>query len=167
VIDAQQGLGFFYWVQQDWEKAASALQRAIQSGASDPMVHLHYAQALVRSLRGDSAEDIADSVRDPALASLTKALQAAPGHAEAARLYGFLCLFDPERTEDGVAVVEKALERHRGHTTLSFILAQLYSKKGDFPAARSIFQSLLKRKLEASLVASIRRRLEYVESRLR
>lgn len=167
LTEAYEGLGFLHWVEGDWQKATPALQQAVQMGSVNPMVHYHYARVLLRDFLGDTVEDLPEAVRESATKSLAKTLEVAPDHADAARLYGFLCLFDRARLEEGITVVERALKSHRGHAVLLFILGQLYSKRGDFPAARSIFKNLLERQLDPSLIAAVRRQLDYVETRIR
>ena len=99
------------------------------------------------------------------MASLEETLSVAPDHAEAAQLYGFVCLFEPEAYDRGISAVETALESHRGATGLLFILGQLYTKTGVYQSAKTIFEALLKRDLDASQVAVIRWNLDLIRAR--
>ena len=130
----------------------------------NPMVHYHYAQTLIDGYR--EGHEIPKEVRSRAAASLEKTLASAPSHVDAARLFGFLCLFDDAMLERGTTVVNKTLESHRGNSWLLLILGQLYSHQGKYAEARTIFENLLGRKLDAELVAQVRRHLDYVLSRL-
>jgi tetratricopeptide (TPR) repeat protein len=167
LAEGHAGLGFLAWVSGEPKRAGQHFQQAIQKGSVDPMVHYHHARVLLRDYLEGTQETIPDPVRDEALKSLARTLEASPEHADAARLYGFLCLFDRARLQQGVSVVESSLKAHPGHTTLLFILGQLYERGGAEAAARTIFQKLLERKLEPSLLSDVRRRLEAIESRVR
>lgn len=161
---AYESLGFLAANEGNSEQVRSFLERAVTKGSDDPMVHFHYAQSLLASYSG-TVRDIPDDVRTKAKASLRKTLDASPSHVDAARLYGFLCLFGENELEEGVAVVTKALEAHHGHAQLRFILGQLYAREGNYGPARSIFENLLARKISPELVAQVRLQLDWVVSK--
>jgi tetratricopeptide (TPR) repeat protein len=156
-----EGLGFLSAIEGSADKARSFLERAVQNGSDDPVVHFHYAQSLLAPY-GGTVHEIPEEVRSAAKASLRKTLDVSPTHVDAARLYGFLCLFGAGELEEGTAVVSKALEAHRGQPRLLFILGQLYARQGSYSPARTIFESLLARKISPELVAQVRLQLDWV-----
>ncbi len=100
--------------------------------------------------------------REQALALLATVVESSPDHTDAARLFGYLCLFAEARLEEGLDVVETALGKRRGNSNLLLILAQLFAKKGRVADAISIYEALLKRQLEPNTVAFIRRQLDFL-----
>ncbi len=160
VPDAFEGLGFLYSVEKDSKSALSFLEKAVAKGATNPLVHYHYARILIDQYRGASSA-IPESVRASALSALQKTLEADPSNADAARLFGFLRLFDG-RAQEGVDVVKKALETNPGNAYLLFILGQLYARQENYSAARAVYEHLLARKLDPEMVADVRRQLDWV-----
>jgi tetratricopeptide (TPR) repeat protein len=161
---AYEGLGFLSSFEGNGDEARAFLEKAVAKGSDDPMVHMHYAQALLAPYTG-SVKEIPDPIRTAAKSSLRRTLDASPTHVDAARLYGFLCLFAADDLQDGVDVVGKALEAHYGQTQLLFILGQLYARGGNYAAARTIFENLLARKISPELVAQVRMQLDWVVSK--
>jgi tetratricopeptide (TPR) repeat protein len=158
---AYEGLGVLSLVEGNQEQALSFLERAVARGSSSPVVHYQYANALLDQNRG---KEIPEAVRATASTSLSRTLEADPSHPDAARLFGFLRLFDGS-TQDGVAVVKKALETHPDNPYLWFVLGQLYAKQENYSASRAIYEDLLERKLDAAFVADVRRQLDWVVAR--
>lgn len=157
--DAYEGLGFLYAVERNSENARSFLERAVAKGAGSPMVHYHYARLLLDQDGGGG--QIPEPVRARALTSLARTLEADPSHADAARLFGFLRLFDGS-AQEGVDVVKKSLEANPENPYLLFILGQLYGRQENYSAARAVYEHLLSRKLDPELVADVRRQLDWV-----
>ncbi len=163
LAEAYEGLGYLAFAKNDREQARGFFERAVNNGASGPTLHFLYAQTLVHTRAADGS--IPQPGRQLAMASLEETLSVAPDHAEAAQLYGFVCLFEPEAYDRGISAVETALESHRGATGLLFILGQLYTKTGVYQSAKTIFEALLKRDLDASQVAVIRWNLDLIRAR--
>jgi tetratricopeptide (TPR) repeat protein len=161
---AYEGLGFLSAIQGQSDEERSFLERAVTRSSVDPMVHFHYAQSLLAPY-GGTVQEIPEEVRSTAKASLRRTLEVSPAHVDAARLYGFLCLFGDGELQEGVDVVGKALEAHRGNTYLLFILGQLYARQGNYGPAHTIFENLLKRKIGPELVAQVRHQLDWVVSK--
>jgi tetratricopeptide (TPR) repeat protein len=160
--DAFEALGFLDSIEGNRERSRSYLEQAVAKGSTNPMAHFSYTQSLLSDYTGTVME-IPTTIRESALDSLRKTLAAEPFHSDAARLYGFLSLFGTtEDFADGRAVVGKALERHRGHAQLLFVLGQLYAKQENYTAAKVIYENLLARELSPDLVAMIRHQLDYV-----
>ncbi len=160
--DAYEGLGFLSVMENSPEDALTFLERAVSKGSGNPIVHYHYARILLDRNRGS---EIPEPVRERALASLAKTLESDPSHAEAARLFGYLRLFDGS-AQEGVDVVKKALESNPGNPYLLFILGQLYGRQENYSAARAVYENLLSRKLEPQFVADVRRQLDWVVAKM-
>jgi uncharacterized protein HemY len=126
------------------------------------VVHHHYARILLDQYRGS---EIPEPVRATALSSLQKTLAADASHAEAARLFGFLRLFDGS-AQEGVDVVRKALDANPDNPYLLFILGQLYARQENYSAARAVFEHLIARKLDPGMVADVRRQLDWVIAKM-
>jgi cytochrome c-type biogenesis protein CcmH/NrfG len=152
-------MGFLSVVENDSTSAASFLEKALSRGATNPMAHFYYARALLETHPNGS--EIPEPVRASALSALQKTLQADPTHAESARLFGFLRLFDGD-PQEGVDVVKKALDANGGNPYLLFVLGQLYGRQENYSAARAIYENLLSRKLSPELNADVRRQLDWV-----
>ena len=162
--DAYEGLGFLSATEKDSASALSFLEKAVSKGATNPQVHYHYARILLDQYRGGDSE-IPEPVRASALSALHKTLDADPSNADAARLFGFLRLFDGP-AQEGVDVVKKALETSPGSVSLLFILGQLYARQENFSAARAVYEHLLSRKLDSEMVADVRRQLDWVIAKM-
>ncbi len=160
--DAYEGLGFLSVMENDPEDALTFLERAVAKGATNPMAHYQYARILLDQNRGG---EIPEPVRARALASLEKTLEADSSHADAARLFGFLRLFDGS-AQEGIDVVKKALEANPANPYLLFILGQLYGRQENYSAARAVYENLLSRKLDAPFVADVRRQLDWVVAKM-
>ncbi|HJS75056.1 MAG TPA: hypothetical protein VJ921_12270, partial [Vicinamibacteria bacterium] len=152
-------LGLLSLVEGKSEDGLSFLERAVDKGSSNPVVHYHYARALLDA--NPKAGEIPEPVRAKASASLLKTLEADPSHAEAARLFGFLRLFDGS-AQEGVDVVKKALEGSPENFYLWFVLGQLYGRQENYSASRAIYEDLMTRKLDPGFVAEVRRQLDWV-----
>ena len=162
--DAYEGLGFLAEIDGDSKSALSFLEKAVSKGATSPMVHYHYARILLDEYRG-TVSDIPEPIRSSAGAALQKALEADPSNADAARLFGFLRLFDG-RAQEGVDVVKKALETNQGNAYLLFILGQLYARQENYSAARAVYEHLIARKLDSEMIANVRRQLDWVIAKM-
>lgn len=162
--DAYEGLGFLAGIQGDSKSALAFLEKAVSKGTESPMVHYHYARNLLDQYRGPASE-IPEPVRVSALSSLQKTLEADASHADAARLFGFLRLFDGS-AQEGVDVVRKALDANPENPYLLFILGQLYARQENYSAARAVFEHLVSRKLDSGMNADVRRQLDWVVSKM-
>jgi len=165
VPDAYEGLGFLYAAEKDSRSALTFLEKAVSKGASSPVVHYHYARILIDQYRGAGSET-PETVRATAASALQKTLEADPSNADAARLFGFLRLFDGS-AQEGVDVVKKALETNQGNAYLLFVLGQLYARQENYTAARAVYEHLLSRKLDPQLVADVRRQLDWVLAKIK
>ncbi|MGH9321739.1 MAG: tetratricopeptide repeat protein [Vicinamibacteria bacterium] len=162
--EGYENLGFLYTLPRSPEKALPFLERAAEKGSTNPILHYQYAATLLDAYRG-TASQFEEPARSSAKSALAKTLASDPSHPDAARLFGFLCLFDGS-AQEGVSVVKKALEANDGHPQLLFILGQLYGRQENYSAARAIYEHLLSRKLEPEMVAGIRQQLDYVVGRM-
>jgi tetratricopeptide (TPR) repeat protein len=161
--DAYEALGLLARTEGKSEESLSFLERAVDRGSTDPGVHFYFASALLDASSGSG--EIPEPVRAKALASISKTLAADPSHADAARLFGFLCLFDGNHQE-GVGVVKKALDTNPGNPYLWFVLGQLYGKQENYSASRAIYEDLIARKLDPAFIAQIRRQLDWVVAKM-
>lgn len=83
--------------------------------------------------------------REAALATLDRALLARPGDADLLAMHGILALPDPQRANDGVASLTKALQIDESRSRLRLALAQHFLSRGQTEQALGHLRSAFER----------------------
>lgn len=81
-------------------------------------------------LRAATIAQIDTGKREEALKTLSRAIEARPNDAELLALHGLLAISLPERQDEGVASLSKALELDRSRSRLRLALARHYMEQG-------------------------------------
>jgi tetratricopeptide (TPR) repeat protein len=166
LTEVYESLGFLYLRRRDYAKAKGYLAMAVERGTDEPIVHYEYASTLLRDYLGGTVESIPDEILGAATSSLERAISSAPELADAARLLAFVHLVRDENLEEGIEIAEDALKRAPGHRRLLYVLGQLYSSAEYYSDAQKVFAHLSQTEDDPSMVADLRRRLDYVEVQL-
>jgi FimV-like protein len=96
-------------------------------------------------------------------AELKKTIELAPNFAEGYRLLAFIDLVAGNKTDEALALLQRAVALEPGEPQHKFMLAQVYMQKRDYKAARALVESLV-RTGEPELRAQAQQMLDVLSS---
>jgi len=145
------------------EQARAYLERAVAASSQDYLIHYYYAFALSREGMRDTntvmgfAPEIAAKMR----ASLKRAIELRPDFPESYNLLAFLNLVTATDIDLSVEMMKHQLAIAPDRDDFAFMLAQLYLRKEDAPAARKLID-----RITNSSDAEVRQRAQSLRSQL-
>lgn len=137
---ARASLGLVRLRQQDFAEAQKLLEKAAASDSANYLAHYYYAYALSREGMSEFGFVVeynrfaADLIRK----HLKKAIELAPDFAESYDLYAFVSVVRNEEIDEAIEYLNKALKIAPGNQWYLIRLSELYLRKEEFSAARSI-----------------------------
>ena len=149
------------------EQARAYLERAVAASSQDYLIHYYYAFALSREGMRDTntvmgfAPEIAAKMR----VSLKRAIELRPDFAESYNLLAFLNLVTATDIDLSVEMMKHQLAIAPYRDDFAFMLAQLYLRKEDAPAARKLIDRITNSS-DAEVrqrAQSLRNQLEWIE----
>ena len=141
---AHASLGIALAREEKYTEALQHLAKAVTSDSSSHLAHFYYAYALSKQGWNESLGVQSYSVENAAImrAELEKSIKAQPNFAESYSLLAFVNLVTNQNLDDAAKQIKKAISLSPGDEQYAFILAQIYLKSGDVPAARKIVEPL-------------------------
>ena len=145
------------------EQARAHLERAVAASSQNYLIHYYYAFALSREGMRDTntvmgfAPEIAAKMR----VSLNRAIELRPDFPESYNLLAFLNLVTATDIDLSVEMMKHQLAIAPARDDFAFMLAQLYLRKEDAPAARKLIDRITK-----STDAEVRQRAQSLRSQL-
>ena len=162
---AHASLGMAYFREGKVKEAHASLERAVAANSKNYLAHYYYAFTLSHpgpddspSLGGYSPE-VAAKIRE----HLQKAISLRPDFPESYNLLAYVSLMTGEGVDESIASLKQVLSSSPGRHQFIYMLGQLYTRKGDYKAARELLEQVVKsnaeehvRKHSESLLAMIR-----------
>src|SRR6185436_6908662 len=145
------------------EQARAHLERAVAASSHNYLIHYYYAFALSREGMRDTdtvmgfAPEIAAKMR----VSLNRAIELRPDFPESYNLLAFLNLVTATDIDLSVEMMKHQLAIAPDRDDFAFMLAQLYLRKEDAPAARKLIE-----RIANSNDAEVRQRAQGLRSQL-
>lgn len=160
---AHASLGMAYFRENRVAEARSHLEQAVTLNSQNYLAHYYYAYTLSRLSPGQPViytPDLAVKVRE----HLQKAIALRPDFPESYNLLAFVSLSTGENLQDAIESLKKVLSASPGRHDLSFTLAQLYARTGDYKTARQMLEQISKSNAEDYLKKSAESMLNQVQT---
>lgn len=142
---ANTSMGFLQIKKKDFTEARKYLEKAVHSELNNFYAHYGYAYLLSREGMSDHGFIIlyrsitAENIRK----NLLKAIRLNPNYAESYHLYAFVNYVQNENLDEGLEMIEKALQIAPGNQWYQIRKAELLMKKQNFQDARAITQKVV------------------------
>jgi tetratricopeptide (TPR) repeat protein len=140
---AHASLGMAYFREGKLDEANASLERAVAGNSQNYLAHYYYAFALSRAETGivtSYPADVVAKIRE----HVQKAITLRPDYPESYRLLAFVSLVTGERIDEAIAAMKRVLSVSPGRNDLTNLLAQLYLRKQDVKAARTLLEQVAK-----------------------
>jgi len=140
---AHASLGMAYFREGKLDEANASLERAVAGNSQNYLAHYYYAFALSRAETGivtSYPADVVAKIRE----HLQKAITLRPDYPESYRLLAFVSIVTGERIDEAIAAMKRVLSVSPGRNDLTNTLAQLYLRKNDVKAARTLLEQVAK-----------------------
>ncbi len=128
------------------DEAKEHLEKAATADTANFLAHYYYAYALSRE--GMDASQFIGEYKPETVkrmrAELEKAIKLAPNFPNSYHLLAFINLVTGENLDEAVRLLRRALAIAPGRAEFSYVLAQVYMRKGDFAQARRILEPIIK-----------------------
>src|SRR5205085_2537678 len=146
LAEARAALGMTRVRQRRFAEAEEQLRQAVTLAPDSCLAHYYYAYALSREGMDEeqATTGYSPEVARVMRAELQRAIMLEPRFAEAYRLLAFVNLVTGERLDEAVTLLKQALALSPGRPDLTFILAQVYLRQKDLPAARETLEKVLR-----------------------
>jgi tetratricopeptide (TPR) repeat protein len=166
---AHASLGMTYFREGKVDEARASLERAVQLNSQNYLAHYYYAFTLSRQSPDGSAvgaytPENAKKIRE----HLQKAIALRPDYPESYNLLAFVSLVSGDNMPEAIASLKEVLKASPGRQDLSFTLAQLYARLGEYKDARQLLEQLTKSNAEEELrqhSAMLLKQLDEIEER--
>ena len=139
---AHASLAMAYFYEGKIEDAKASLERAVALNSQNYLAHYYYAF----TLNGSSKDEPVSGYSPETLKKIREHLQTAialrPDFPESYKLLAFVSLVSGENLSEAIASLEKLLKDLPGRNDISFTLAQLYTRTGDYKTAREMLEQL-------------------------
>ena len=143
---ANTSMGLVKFKENNFPEAKKYLETAIENDTKDYFAFFTYAYILSREgmtdfgfIAGYDAQ-FAETIR----INLRKAIALNPAFAESYQLFAFVNVVRNESLDEGIEMINKALEIAPGSENYNLRKAELLMHKHDFAAARTVTQSILR-----------------------
>lgn len=141
---ANASLGMLRVRQNKLSEARQSLERAVESGAQNYLIHYYYAYTLSRE--GNSDMDMVAVFSPGAVPKmrehLKKAIELREDFLESYSLLAFVNLVTGTELDNSIEMLHRALKVSPGRPDLLFMLAQILARKEDYKGARELLQKL-------------------------
>jgi tetratricopeptide (TPR) repeat protein len=137
---AQMTMGLVKMKQKNFAEARKYLEKSLQSDTKNYLAHYNYAYILSREGMDNGgfvlsySPEIVGKMRE----SLKKSIELNPKFAESYNLYAFVSVVQNDEIEPSIAYLRRALALAQGNQWYSVRLAELYMRKQDFAAGRTL-----------------------------
>lgn len=147
---AHASLGMAYFREGKVKEAHASLERAVAANSKNYLAHYYYAFTLSHTGPDESprmvgyAPEIAAKIRE----HLQKAITLRPDFPESYNLLAYVSLVTGEGIDDSIASLKQVLSSSPGKHQFTYMLGQLYTRKGDYKAARELLEQVVKSNAE-------------------
>ena len=150
---AHASLGMLYFREGKVKEAHESLERAVAANSQNYLAHYYYAFTLSHagpdekpSLGGYSPE-VAAKIRE----HLQKAITLRPDFPESYNLLAYVSLVTGQGIDESIAQLKQVMKSSPGRHNLIYMLGQLYTRKGDYKAARELLEQVVKSNAEEEI----------------
>ena len=147
---AHASLGMLYFREGKVKEAHASLERAVAANSQNYLAHYYYAYTLSHagpdespSLGGYTPE-VAAKIRE----HLQKAITLRPDFPESYNLLAYVSLVTGQGIDESIASLKQVLSASPGKHQFIYMLGQLYTRKGNYKAARELLEQVVKSKAE-------------------
>jgi tetratricopeptide (TPR) repeat protein len=147
---AHASLGMLYFREGKVKEAHASLERAVAANLQNYLAHYYYAYTLSHAApdenpsRGGYSPEVAAKIRE----HLQKAITLRPDFPESYNLLAYVSLVTGQGIDESIASLKKVLSASPGKTQFIYMLGQLYTRKGDYKAARELLEQVVKSNAE-------------------
>lgn len=160
---AQTSMGILRLRQNHFGEARQHLERAVRIDGQNALAHYSYAEALMGEAgEADTSVKGYAEKTDMLRAALRRAIKLAPNFLEAYRLLAMVELERGMQLDEAVESLKRALALAPKRSDLDLLLAQAYSGRGEYTAARKILEKLLGQNIAPRLRTEAQTLLEKV-----
>ncbi len=150
---AHASLGMLYFREGKVKEAHESLERAVAANSQNYLAHYYYAFTLSHagpdekpSLGGYSPE-VAAKIRE----HLQKAITLRPDFPESYNLLAYVSLVTGQGIDESITQLKQVMKSSPGRHNLIYMLGQLYTRKGDYKAARELLEQVVKSNAEEEI----------------
>ena len=150
---AYESLGILKYQQGKSSEALTYLQRAVDEGSHNALVHYYYASVLCRPEENGAkltlgfTPEVASKARD----ALKKAIALRPDFAESYNLLAYVNLVSVTNIDETIQLLQTVLQRGPQRIDLVYMLGQLYMHNDDYQRARPLLEKVLVGNVEPSV----------------
>ncbi len=147
---AHASLGMAYFREGKVREAHASLERAVAGNSQNYLAHYYYAFTLSHTGPHDSppvtgySPEVATKIRE----HLQKAITLRPDFPESYNLLAYVSLVTGEGIDDSILSLKQVLSASPGKHQFTYMLGQLYTRKGDYKAARELLEQVIKSNAE-------------------
>lgn len=166
LASASTALGVAYTRQRKFAEAERQLRQAVALAPDSYLAHYYYAYGLSRQGM-DEAQAVNAYAPEAARvmrAELNRAIELAPAFPESYRLLAFVNLVTGEQLDEAATLLKRALTLAPNRPDLSYILAEVYVRKGDLAEARDALRRVFRSGAPARLRARAATLLARIEA---
>ena len=147
---AHASLGMAYFREGKIKEAHASLERAVSANSKNYLAHYYYAFTLSHAGPDETprivgfSPEVAAKIRE----HLQKAITLRPDFPESYNLLAYVSLVTGEGIDDSIASLKQVLSSSPGKHQFTYMLGQLYTRKGDYKAARELLEQVVKSNAE-------------------
>src|SRR5829696_1985235 len=135
---AHASLGMAYFREGRKTDAHASLERAVAANSQNYLVHYYYAYTLSRPDEAPSIKGYPPEVAAKVREHLLKSIALRPDYPDSYRLLAFVSLVTGENLDESIASLKRMLNSSPDRHDLTYMLGQIYLRKGDYKAAREM-----------------------------
>ncbi len=141
---AHASLGIAYFREDRTSEAQASLERAVAAYSQNYLAHYYYAYTLIRPNEKQPVTGYHPQTAAKVREHLHKAIALRPDYAESYKLLAFVSLVTGENLDESITSLKRILTSAPDRRDLTYILGQIYLRKGDYKAARHMLEQVVK-----------------------
>jgi tetratricopeptide (TPR) repeat protein len=145
---ANASVGIAYFREGKTREAQASLERAVGANSQNYLAHYYYAYTLSRPDEAPSITGYPPELAAKVRKHLQKAIALRPDYPESYRLLAFISLVTGENLDESIVSLKRILNTSPGRHDLTYMLGQIYLRKGDYKAARAMLEQVIKSDIE-------------------
>jgi tetratricopeptide (TPR) repeat protein len=152
---AHASLGMAYFREGKVKEAHASLERAVAANSQNYLAHYYYAFTLSRAnpddapTEGSYSQDVINKIQE----HLQKAIALRPDFPESYNLLAFVSLITGQGVDESIAQMKRLLSISPGRHEFTYMLGQLYARKGEYKTARDLLEQVTKSNAEEQVRA--------------
>jgi tetratricopeptide (TPR) repeat protein len=168
IAGPHEGLGFLAIERNKFSEAKEQFKLAASLGSKNHLARYYYAEALHREALGhDGGRSLNPEVVKTIVDELKLSIKLMPNFAYSYNLLGFVRLLTGENLEEGVQMMNKAMQLDPQNKHFALALAQLQVRMQDYAAAKKTLEPLLAVDDDSSVKTSAASLMAMIESNSR